>query len=45
MKTCWRFLVASVGRQEADDVFQETFLAAMRAYPRLSGPTTCAAGC
>ncbi len=31
----WRFSVASVGRQEADDVFQETFLAAMRAYPRL----------
>ena len=31
----WRFLVASVGRQDADDVFQETFLAAMRAYPRL----------
>ena len=35
----WRFSVASVGRQEADDVFQETFLAAMRAYPRLrAGP-------
>jgi RNA polymerase sigma factor (sigma-70 family) len=31
----WRFSVASVGRQEADDVFQETFLAAMNAYPRL----------
>lgn len=31
----WRFAVASVGRQEADDVFQETFLSAMRAYPRL----------
>ncbi|MCW2968213.1 MAG: sigma-70 family polymerase sigma factor [Solirubrobacteraceae bacterium] len=31
----WRFSVASVGPQEADDVFQETFLAAMRAYPRL----------
>ena len=30
-----RFLVASVGRQEADDCFQETFLAALRAYPRL----------
>ena len=29
----WRFAVASVGRQEADDVFQETFLAAMKAYP------------
>jgi RNA polymerase sigma factor (sigma-70 family) len=31
----WRFVVATVGRQEADDVFQETFLAAMSAYPRL----------
>lgn len=31
----WRFAVATVGRQEADDVFQETFLAAMAAYPRL----------
>jgi RNA polymerase sigma factor (sigma-70 family) len=30
-----RFLTASIGRQEADDVFQETFLAALRAYPRL----------
>jgi RNA polymerase sigma factor (sigma-70 family) len=31
----WRFSVAMVGRQDADDVFQETFLAAMKAYPRL----------
>lgn len=31
----YRFLVAAVGRQEADDCFQETFLAALRAYPRL----------
>ena len=31
----WRFLVASAGRDEADDCFQETFLAALRAYPRL----------
>src|SRR4051794_37263170 len=31
----WRFLVALVGRQEADDCFQETFLSALRAYPRL----------
>jgi RNA polymerase sigma factor (sigma-70 family) len=31
----WRFLVASVGRDHADDCFQETFLAALRAYPRL----------
>jgi RNA polymerase sigma factor (sigma-70 family) len=29
----WRFLVAAVGRDAADDCFQETFLAAMRAYP------------
>lgn len=31
----YRFLVASVGAQDADDCFQETFLAALRAYPRL----------
>ena len=31
----YRFLVASVGRDAADDCFQETFLAAMKAYPRL----------
>ena len=31
----YRFLVASVGRHEADDCFQETFVAALRAYPRL----------
>jgi RNA polymerase sigma factor (sigma-70 family) len=31
----YRFLVAAVGRSEADDSFQETFLAALRAYPRL----------
>lgn len=30
----WRFLVAAVGRQAADDVFQETFLAALQAYPK-----------
>jgi len=30
-----RFLVALVGPQEAEDCFQETFLAALRAYPRL----------
>jgi DNA-directed RNA polymerase specialized sigma24 family protein len=35
--TVWRFLVASVGREEADDCFQETFVAALRAYPRLRG--------
>jgi RNA polymerase sigma factor (sigma-70 family) len=31
----YRFLVAAVGSQEADDCFQDTFLAALRAYPRL----------
>jgi RNA polymerase sigma factor (sigma-70 family) len=29
----YRYLVATVGHQEADDCFQETFLAALRAYP------------
>jgi RNA polymerase sigma factor (sigma-70 family) len=31
----WRFLVASVGPIEADDCFQETFISALNAYPRL----------
>jgi len=31
----YRFLVASLGREEADDSFQETFISALRAYPRL----------
>ena len=31
----YRFLVAAVGRDAADDCFQETFLAALAAYPRL----------
>jgi RNA polymerase sigma factor (sigma-70 family) len=31
----WRFLVAAVGVGEAEDCFQETFIAALRAYPRL----------
>lgn len=31
----FRFLVASVGRDGADDCFQETFLSAMKAYPKL----------
>jgi RNA polymerase sigma factor (sigma-70 family) len=31
----YRFLVAMVGANHADDCFQETFLAALRAYPKL----------
>ncbi|HTA06224.1 MAG TPA: RNA polymerase sigma factor, partial [Solirubrobacteraceae bacterium] len=31
----WRYLLARVGSAEAEDCFQETFIAAMRAYPRL----------
>jgi len=31
----YRFLVGTVGRQAADDCFQETFLAALGAYARL----------
>jgi RNA polymerase sigma factor (sigma-70 family) len=31
----YRFLVASVGPSDAEDCFQETFVAALRAYPRL----------
>src|SRR5438128_4978021 len=31
----YRFLRASVGANDADDCFQETFLAALRAYPKL----------
>jgi len=31
----WRLLVSSVGRAEAEDCFQETFIAALAAYPRL----------
>jgi RNA polymerase sigma factor (sigma-70 family) len=34
-----RFLVSRVGRDEADDCFQETFLAALRAYPALREAT------
>jgi DNA-directed RNA polymerase specialized sigma24 family protein len=32
----FRFLVATVGPQEAEDCWQETFLSALRAYPRLT---------
>jgi RNA polymerase sigma factor (sigma-70 family) len=31
----YRFLVASVGPTDADDAFQETWIAALRAYPDL----------
>jgi RNA polymerase sigma factor (sigma-70 family) len=30
-----RFLVASVGAHDADDCYQETWIAALRAYPKL----------
>ncbi len=30
-----RFLVATVGAESADDCYQETWIAALRAYPRL----------
>ena len=36
----YRFLVASLGRHDADDCFQETFIAALRAYPRLGSAKT-----
>jgi RNA polymerase sigma factor (sigma-70 family) len=31
----YRFCVATAGRSEADDCFQETWIAALRGYPRL----------
>ena len=31
----WRYLVSAVGAGEAEDCFQETFISALRAYPRL----------
>jgi RNA polymerase sigma factor (sigma-70 family) len=31
----WRYLVRLLGRDGAEDAFQETFLRALRAYPRL----------
>jgi DNA-directed RNA polymerase specialized sigma24 family protein len=34
-----RFLIATVGRADADDCYQETWLAALRAYPRLRDAT------
>jgi RNA polymerase sigma factor (sigma-70 family) len=32
----YRFLVATAGPSEADDAFQETWISALRAYPKLS---------
>jgi RNA polymerase sigma factor (sigma-70 family) len=32
----YRFLVVAVGPQDADDLFQETFLAALKAYRRVT---------
>lgn len=34
--TVYRFLTVAVGSDGADDCFQDTFLAALRAYPRLT---------
>ena len=34
--TVYRFCVAAVGPDAADDCFQDTFLAALRAYPKLT---------
>jgi RNA polymerase sigma factor (sigma-70 family) len=31
----YRFLIATAGPSEADDAFQETWIAALRAYPKL----------
>ncbi|MGH2539295.1 MAG: RNA polymerase sigma factor [Actinomycetota bacterium] len=36
--TVYRFLVVAVGPQDADDAFQETFIAALRAYPKVKEP-------
>ena len=36
----YRFVLAMVGCNHADDVFQETFLAALRAYPALNDSTS-----
>jgi RNA polymerase sigma factor (sigma-70 family) len=34
----WRFAASQVGPERADDIFQETMLAALAAYPRLRKP-------
>lgn len=36
--TVYRFLSVAVGPQDADDAFQETFISALRAYPRVREP-------
>lgn len=35
----WRFAASQVGRDRADDMFQETMLAALAGYPSLRDPT------
>ena len=35
----YRYLTAAAGPHDADDLFQETFMAALRAYPRLADAT------
>jgi RNA polymerase sigma factor (sigma-70 family) len=32
----WRVVVATAGRQDAEDAFQEAWLSALRAYPKLA---------
>jgi RNA polymerase sigma factor (sigma-70 family) len=32
----YRFLISMVGRDDADDAYQETWIAALRAYPKLT---------
>ena len=39
------FLRRRAGRDSADDLFQETFLRALRAYGRLEHVSTCERGC
>jgi RNA polymerase sigma factor (sigma-70 family) len=34
-----RFLVATIGANDAEDCFQETWMSALRAYPRLRDPS------
>ena len=36
----YRFVLAMVGPNSADDVFQETFMSALRAYPTLTDATS-----